>query len=143
MYIIIQIQLQMMLYTIFNLNNDKREKNNFETLIKTGDGKNLEKILKEKLNYYVNSKGDGSQSSTFLYGHFSCLLHKTDDIDEACFNAAKEANAWVTFQTDDEAADSIKAVCDVISQEHTTYKLMTTPIEFPDVDENSDGKKDF
>ena len=26
-------------------------KNNFETLIKTGDGENLEKILKEKLNY--------------------------------------------------------------------------------------------
>ena len=32
---------------VFNLNNDKREKNNFETLIKTGDGKNLKTILKK------------------------------------------------------------------------------------------------
>ena len=63
----------------FNLNNDRLTKNNFETLIKTGDGKSLEKISKEKLNYYINSKGDGSQSSKFLEGHFSCLLYQTDN----------------------------------------------------------------
>ena len=38
----------------------------------------------------------------------------------------KEANAWVTFYTN-EAGDSIKTVCDVISEERTIYKLMTTP----------------
>ena len=48
--------------------------------------------------------------SSFLYGHFSCLLHKTEEINDACFNAAKEANAWVTFQTDEEAAESIAIV---------------------------------
>ena len=111
---------------VFSLNN-KREKNNFETLIKTGDGKNLEKIIKEKLNYYVNSKCDGSQSITFLYGHFSCVLHKTDDIDEACFNAAKET----------------KAVCDVISEKHTVCKLLKTPFEFPEIDASSDGREEF
>ena len=111
---------------VFNLNSDKRKKNTFETVIKTGNGKTLEKILKEKLNYYANSKDDGSQTAKFLYGHVSCLIHKTDDIDEACFNAAK-ANTWV-ISTDDEVADSIKAVCDVIAEEHTirlnSQKLM-------------------
>ena len=60
-----------------------------------------------------------------------------------CFNAAKEADAWVTFQTDDKAADSAKAVGDVISEKHTIYKLITTPFEFPEIDANSDGREEF
>ena len=48
---------------VFNLNND-------ETLIKTGDGKKLKKILKEKFNDYVNSESDGSQSSKFYINFF-------------------------------------------------------------------------
>ena len=105
----------------------------YNRLIKIGDGKNLEKILKGKLNYYVNSKGDGPQCIKFLHGHFSCLLHNKDDIDEACFNAPEEANAWVRFQTDDEVADAIKAVCDIVCEEHAIYKLMTTSFELPDL----------
>ena len=112
---------------VFNLNNDKCEKNNFETLKKPGDDKNLEKILKQKLNYYANSTRNGSQSGKFFY------------YDEACFNAAK----WVAFKTDDEAADSIKVVRDDISEEHI-FKLVTTTFEFPDiVNKHSKENKPF
>ena len=57
-----------------------------------------------------------------FYSDISCLLHKADD----------------------EAADSIKVVCDVISEEHTIYKLMTTPFEFSQIDdENSNDQKEL
>ena len=116
---------------VFNLNNDKCEKNNFETLKKSGDDKNLKKILKEKLNYCANSKGNGSQNGTFFY------------YEEVCFNAAKKKNALVAFKTDDEAADSIKVMRDDISGERIS-KLVTTTFEFPDiVDKHSNENKPF
>ena len=50
----------------------------------------------------------------------------------------------VTSQTDDEAADSIEVVYDVISEEHIVYELVTTPFEFSDIDdENSNGNEHF
>ena len=57
--------------------------------------------------------------------HFSWLLHKTNAIEKHVLMHAKRSKCMGYIHTN-EAGDSIKTVCDVISEERTIYKLMTT-----------------
>ena len=72
-------------------------------------------------------------------------MNETHGINVASFNDAKDENAWFTFPIDDEPADSMKVVCNVVSEEHIIYEKVITPFEFPDIDDDkkSNGNKRF
>ena len=73
--ILLVIQLQILVFV-----NQKNLIMTIQTVMIT----KFRKKSKEKLNYYLKGK---RWWVTILYGHLSCLLRKTDNID-TCFNAA-------------------------------------------------------